>query len=427
MKINLSQQIIVFSVICAVIFTILLISILWSSITIDLAFKRENYAQKVDNHTNTLKQLMISDDIYAMNYNDDSWLYWQNKLSTLLKFPPKLTAPQKTIQQSLKSQNENVRHLFDQIALSRSKAVNSSVQNHFKVRLMTQLESIRSDSVQLSSIVKKDIHQVIKQQVIVIIFTFVLCFLIVIVGGIKLSKIFTLSLKEVKQAFEANHSGNFQEITLSHHTDEFESIAKAFNAMNSKLSENTVSLEAMKKIVEEKTKVLQQLSDTDPLTKVANRRALFERGNMEYSRGIRGSNQLTILLLDCDLFKSINDKYGHLFGDEVLKHVCNICDEAIRDIDFLARYGGEEFIVILPECDIDGGVDIANRIQQLLAQQPIKNNSKLVKLTLSIGVSSLSANHESFEDLIGDADKAMYIAKERGRNRVEVLSQSALH
>ncbi|RHW77232.1 GGDEF domain-containing protein [Colwellia sp. RSH04] len=427
MKINLSKQVFIFSIICGTIFTILMMSILWSSLTVELAFKRENYAQRVDNHTNTLKQLMISGDIYAIDYNDNNWLYWHNKLSTLLKIPPKLTAAQQTIQNSIKSQNDNVRHLYDQIALSRKNPIKPSVKNHFKVRLMTQLESIRSDSVQLSSIVKKDIHQVIKQQVIVIILTFVLCFLIVFVGGVKLSRIFTLSLKEVKKAFEANHSGNFQKIKLSHQTVEFDSIVKAFNAMNHKLSETTISLEEMKKVVEEKTKNLQQLSDTDPLTKVANRRALFERGSMELSRAVRGKKQLTLLLLDCDLFKNINDEYGHLFGDAVLKHLCTICSEAIRDIDFLARYGGEEFVVILPDCDIDGGVDIANRIQQLLANYVIEKDAKPVKITLSIGISSLTSNHKNFEDLINDADKAMYMAKERGRNRVEIAAQTSLH
>ncbi len=84
---------------------------------------------------------------------------------------------------------------------------------------------------------------------------------------------------------------------------------------------------------------------------------------MEFSRVLRSKSNLALILLDCDLFKDFNDKFGHQFGDEILIHICKICKQEIRDIDFLGRYGGEEFIIVVPDCDEQGGVEIAKRIQ----------------------------------------------------------------
>lgn len=233
-------------------------------------------------------------------------------------------------------------------------------------------------------------------------------------------------MAEVKQAFENSHSGHFQEIKLSIKSQEFDSIAHAFNLMNNKLSETTVSLEFMTDMVKQRTKVLEQLSNTDSLTKVANRRALFERGNMEFSRALRHKTDLALILLDCDLFKNINDKYGHLFGDEVLIHLCDICGKEIRDIDFFARYGGEEFIIILPGCGLKEGIDIANRIQCSLANNGLVIDDDEVCVTLSIGISILQNHHKSLDQLINDADKAMYQAKHNGRNKIEIAETTCL-
>ena len=116
---------------------------------------------------------------------------------------------------------------------------------------------------------------------------------VLLYGSFRLIKIFKVSLIEVKRAFEDNHSGHFQTMKLTNHSAEFDSIVNEFNVMNRKLSETTVSLEVMKKTVKERTQVLEELSNTDPLTKVANRRALFERGNFEFSREKRTHNKLS--------------------------------------------------------------------------------------------------------------------------------------
>jgi len=427
MKISLSQRVYFFAISCCLLFAVIVTSILWSMQKVELAFNRNNYAQKVENHANILKLLIISGNIYDRNFSTSNWLTSQNKLKNFLKLAPRLTPQQQTLQNSITSQNQNVKRLFSKINESKFKNASEAIKKHLRTRLITQLEIIRSDSVQLSTIVQKDIHNVIKREVLFIICILVVSIFILLYGSFRLTKIFRTSLNEVKRAFVENHSGHFQKIHLSTQSDEFDSIVKEFNSMNHKLSETTVSLAVMKKVVEERTHVLELLSNTDPLTKVANRRALFERGNMEFSRVLRTHNKLALILLDCDYFKNINDQFGHLFGDELLKHLCKICGQEIRDIDFLARYGGEEFIIILPDCDLNGGVEIANRIQTSLAKHCVAIENKEVCVTLSIGICMLSDKHENFEQLINDADQAMYLAKKNGRNRIEVTGEHNLH
>ena len=405
----------------------LVISILWSTQVIDVASKREKYAHKIEAHTNALKQFIISENIYASNYNAKAWYSLERKFKETMKLVPRLTPQQNTIQNSIESQNKNVVRLFNVINENKLKNANEIIKRHLKIRLLTQLEAIRSDSMQLSNIAQKDISTIIRNQIIFVLSILALVIITLVYGASRLVRIFRTSLKEVKIAFEKNHSGHFQKIELSNQSEEFNIIAIAFNAMNEKLSATTVSLESMKKIVEERTHNLEQLSNTDPLTKIANRRALFERGNTEFSRVERAQNQLALIMIDCDFFKSVNDQYGHLFGDEVLKNLCNVCTKEIRNVDFFARYGGEEFIILLPDSDLNGAIETAKRIQCSLAKSATEYEGKSIFVTVSIGISTLNNKHNNFEQLINDADMAMYKAKTNGRNRIEVLENDISH
>ena len=427
MKISLSQRVYFFTLGCCLLFFILLMSLLWSSQVIELAFSRDNYSQQLDNQTNQLKQLVISDNIYASQYSNSNWQTLQVELTNVLNSSPELTPQQQTIQNSIYSQNENLKRLFRQITKNELKNASPAIKRLLKAKLITQLEAIRSDSLQLSAIAQKDIYNTIENQALFIISIFAASIIVLLFGAFSLTRIVRKSLDEVKSAFKQNHSGHFQKIQLSHQSQEFDNIAKAFNAMNEKLSETTVSLAVMRTVVEERTQVLEHLSNTDPLTKVANRRALFERANMEFARAKRNKSNLSILLLDCDLFKNINDDFGHLIGDDFLINICKVCLKEIRNIDFLARYGGEEFIIILPDCDTAGSIETANRIQNSLAKHYVAIDDKEIFVTLSIGVSMLSERHKNLDQLINDADKAMYQAKKNGRNRIEVLMPSNLH
>ncbi|MBA6391006.1 GGDEF domain-containing protein [Colwellia sp. BRX10-3] len=425
MKLSLQQSIYSFTLSSCLFFIVLVISILWSIQVVNVALERERYANKVENHANILQQFISIENIYASDFNTDSWLALDRKFNELLELTPSLTPQQQTIQNSIVSQNKNVLRLFN--AINKNKLINADekIKTHLKVRLITQLEAIKADSIQLFNTVQVDINNVIRQQLILVLSILSLTLFILVYGAFKLVKIFRTSLKEVKFAFAKNRSGNFQKIQLSNKSEEFESIANAFNDMNTELSETTVSLESMTKIVEERTKVLEQLSNTDPLTNVGNRRSLFERGNAEFARVQRTKSQFTIILLDCDFFKDVNDQFGHSCGDEVLKCICKICSEEIRNIDFFARYGGEEFIILLPDSELSGAVKTAERIQDSLANNCLLFEGKDIRVTISIGICMVNNKHTSFEDVIKDADLAMYRAKENGRNRIEVMDDDS--
>jgi two-component system, cell cycle response regulator len=165
---------------------------------------------------------------------------------------------------------------------------------------------------------------------------------------------------------------------------------------------------------------LEALATTDPLTRVLNRRALVDRLTAEGDRAKRYNSALSLLLLDVDHFKQINDTYGHLAGDSVLRQLGALLEEAVRKVDIIARYGGEEFVVILPETLTDGGVVFAERLRERVAARAFDVGTESpVRLTVSIGVASFpSASVTSTEDLFARADEALYRAKSGGRNRV---------
>lgn len=166
---------------------------------------------------------------------------------------------------------------------------------------------------------------------------------------------------------------------------------------------------------------LEALAHTDPLTQLLNRRALTVRLVAELERVRRYNSPLTMLMIDIDHFKAINDTHGHLAGDEVLRGVAGMLLRAVRSVDMVARYGGEEFVIALPETGEQGAVAFAERLRQRVESHPFPEVTAAHKrgVTVSIGVSTFPAPHvESAEDLFARADAALYRAKERGRNRV---------
>jgi two-component system cell cycle response regulator len=165
---------------------------------------------------------------------------------------------------------------------------------------------------------------------------------------------------------------------------------------------------------------LEALATTDPLTRVLNRRALLDRLNAEVDRARRYDSGLSLLLLDVDFFKHINDTAGHLAGDSVLRQLGTLLADAMRKVDVVARYGGEEFVAILPQTSHDGAVAFAERLRErIAAQQFIVGADHTVHLTVSIGIATFpSARVDSTEDLFARADEALYRAKSAGRNQV---------
>jgi diguanylate cyclase (GGDEF)-like protein/PAS domain S-box-containing protein len=165
-----------------------------------------------------------------------------------------------------------------------------------------------------------------------------------------------------------------------------------------------------------------KLANTDSLTSLYNRRFFIEQANKEFLRAKRYSSPMTLISIDIDHFKIINDKFGHPAGDKVLIDVSNCLGLNLRQTDTLARIGGEEFSILLPQTSIDEANILAERIRLQQSELLISGDWQgEIKLTVSIGVSSLNANDISFDELFSRTDKALYLAKTCGRNQVHNL------
>lgn len=165
---------------------------------------------------------------------------------------------------------------------------------------------------------------------------------------------------------------------------------------------------------------IQKLAITDPLTGLFNRRHLFYMAEREINRAVRMNRPLAVIMMDLDHFKQINDLYGHMTGDRILKELAQRCQEGLRQVDLLARYGGEEFIFLLPECDFDRAVQVAERLRKSISETPFTTSSDLIWVTASFGVSAVEPGEETtLEKLIQEADISLYNAKATGRNNVK--------
>ena len=160
---------------------------------------------------------------------------------------------------------------------------------------------------------------------------------------------------------------------------------------------------------------LRRLSEHDELTGVYNRRKFIEELENHFGEFQRYHTATTLLMLDVDYFKAINDQLGHLGGDTVLKEVANICQRLLRKVDILARFGGEEFVFLLPHSVLKDGYTTAQRISHEISHMDVPFD---LKVTVSIGGSEILATDKTPNDVIRRADRALYRAKHEGRNRV---------
>lgn len=167
---------------------------------------------------------------------------------------------------------------------------------------------------------------------------------------------------------------------------------------------------------------LEDLSVRDPLTGVYNRRFMEVELDKEFKRVVRHGGNLSVLFLDLDFFKKVNDTYGHQAGDQVLIEATLRITKIIRATDYLARYGGEEFAIVLPETDKKGGLILAERIRAILAGSPVIHNGHAISMSASLGLSQYYEGVDKYETLLDHSDQAVYMAKEQGRNRVVCYS-----
>ena len=161
-----------------------------------------------------------------------------------------------------------------------------------------------------------------------------------------------------------------------------------------------------------------QLATQDALTDLHNRRHFIDMVDKEIARAMRHQRALTLCIIDVDLFKPVNDRYGHISGDNVLRQIASIVRGHVRSDDFAARIGGEEFAVLLPECDALAGHAFAERLRQAIAEVVFKPGAEALTITVSIGVASMTAERDTCSRMMAAADAALYRAKAQGRNQV---------
>jgi len=169
-------------------------------------------------------------------------------------------------------------------------------------------------------------------------------------------------------------------------------------------------------------KNLRQLADHDPLTGLLNRRSFVERVNQEISRSHRCNSELSYMIIDIDKFKKINDTYGHLTGDVVLKEFSKKISGILRKNDFIGRIGGEEFAIALPGTSMESANKMGEMIRKEIAEHNLKYKSTNINFTVSIGISRFMLAKESINDVFSRADSALYRAKNSGRNKVCIMA-----
>jgi diguanylate cyclase (GGDEF)-like protein len=206
--------------------------------------------------------------------------------------------------------------------------------------------------------------------------------------------------------------------------DEMGLLARAFNDMLRRLRRQQAEIEAVNRDLRERNVELQQaketfeqLSITDGLTKLHNHRFFQDHLTREILRVGRTGESLSMLLVDLDDFKQLNDRLGHAAGDELLAGIARILNQSVRATDLLARYGGEEFVVLTPDTDLAGAYRLAEKIRTTIAESPFVLDESLppVRVTVSIGVARFTGDRKAF---FRAADRALYRAKDLGKNCV---------
>lgn len=234
-------------------------------------------------------------------------------------------------------------------------------------------------------------------------------------------------LQRVRDELESATDMQALQLAMTHSMDDLlnvlsdfqEQVKTSLSTMHQRQADLTGQLTALQADNRELIKQVNQereLSLRDPLTQLPNRQGFDARLAEEITRSKRYEQPCCIALIDIDLFKSINDQYGHLAGDKVLKVLAKEMRSQLRQSDYLARFGGEEFVLLLPQTAIDSGIQALEKMRLHISQCPFNFQGKPVQITFSAGVSAYR-NGESAEQWLNRADEALYVSKGAGRNQ----------
>lgn len=239
----------------------------------------------------------------------------------------------------------------------------------------------------------------------------------------------TRPIAHISQVVDRIKAGELEARTEPEQAGVMASLAAGINDMAARIA---FTQEDLRQQVASATAELRQQKETaeqaariDTLTGVANRRAFVEAAEIEVQRALRYGSPLSLILVDLDYFKSINDRYGHHTGDAVLASFARTLIEAVREIDIVGRWGGEEFVVLLPGVGSTEALQAAERMRVAVADSRLYVQGRQILYTASFGVAEFNPTELSFYGFLARADVALYVAKDKGRNRVEAASGSS--
>jgi diguanylate cyclase (GGDEF)-like protein len=217
------------------------------------------------------------------------------------------------------------------------------------------------------------------------------------------------SIKE--SIFNENSAKRIANLQVLHQVETAKRDAEIYHLRNEQLLRE---IEERKKAEQ----ALQELAITDPLSGLFNRRHFFAMAELLLAEAIRYTQPLSVMILDIDYFKQVNDTHGHAVGDEAIKLLAETIKTAIRASDVAARFGGDEFVLLMPQTNVGQAVKFAQRLRLSLAESTISASQYKLRFTLSVGVSSATIDINSIDKLLECADRALYTAKNNGRNQV---------
>ncbi len=290
-----------------------------------------------------------------------------------------------------------------------------------RVELQDQLKMILQDVQQLNYRLiafqndanvnhAEDVRKEVRQLIAMIC---CLALALAIVFAYGLSRSITVPLQSLEEGVEKLGKGDLSHRIALTTDDEFSHLAETFNLMATKL--------------EQSQQDLYRLATLDGLTEIYNRREFNRWLQVEVERSQRNAEQVSLIMVDIDHFKQLNDTYGHQAGDLALCEVAQLLQREVRPGDIVCRYGGEEFTVILPKTNSGDSVAIADRIRLAIAEEAVVLPSlQQIEMTASLGVATFPADAQTKEHLIKQADQALYSAKTSGRNRVHQAQQNVL-
>ncbi len=262
----------------------------------------------------------------------------------------------------------------------------------------------------------REIHFLEKTYIVQIVWVFIITAVLIFHY---LARFVTHPVNQLIEGTRLISSGGYFNPQMIQRHDEMGRLAEAISTMGQEISRQQKALVQANEELLQANDELGRMASTDPLTGLFNRRYLLEILTKEYQRARRYQHELSLLMLDVDHFKQVNDTYGHICGDMVLRGIAALLKKTVRNTDLVARYGGEEMVVLLLETGGKEAMAIAEKLRGAIATRPMACNDLEIAVTVSIGVATWPAQgQEGYMDLLDAADQALYKAKESGRNRV---------